>query len=243
MIISNLNYRNITKEKFKAILFMMIAGRPGSWAFAIPPLILRLKRCNDFDKGVIKHFIMSTEKEIKKNDDYRSYSELMEFQIGLSEILYNSTLPSLKEIKKIEENLIFSIRLSISSRTLKDYWFPTKTDEFYQKFANTRQPFLLLHGTLDPQTPYSHAPYYFKNVKRSPFQYFISFPNYVHVVLRHFHGNCSQQIMVDFVRNPTKKPDISCIDKIPSVDWKGIRDESREISKNLFSIENIWSGL
>ena len=33
------------------------------------------------------------------------------------------------------------------------------------------------------------------------------------------------------------------IDKIPSVDWKGIRDESREISKNLFSIENIWSGL
>jgi pimeloyl-ACP methyl ester carboxylesterase len=167
----------------------------------------------------------------------------MQFHIGISEMLYNVTLPSLNELLRNEEDFLFSSRLSIQFRVMKDFWFERKPDEYFQKFAETRQPFLLIHGEMDPQTPHSHGVYYFNRVKRSPFQYFISFPNYVHKVLFHQDQDCSQKMLVEFVKNPTRKPNDSCILSIPKIDFEGKRSNTKLISKNLFGVEDLWYGL
>eukprot|EP01080_Neovahlkampfia_damariscottae_P011291 gene11291-4102_t len=236
-------YKNVPKTQFKAILFGLIAKIPDGLSWVIPPLISRINRCNEFDKKVLSHFFKTIAQKKDLKVDYRANAGLIGFNIGIPELLFNETLPSLEDILKKEETLRFSPRVSILYRIMKDHWFATKQDEFSQKFANTRQPFLLIHGGLDPQTPYSQAPLYFNKVKKTETQYFVSFPYYVHGVIMHIHQNCAQNIMINFMKNPTQKPDESCIKNLPTIDWEGKRELSRQISTHLFSVEDVWAGI
>ena len=148
------NQRNVPMKVFKSVLFGLIAKIPDGVAWIIQPLIAKINRCNAFDKQLLTNFFKNmkkSEKELKV--DYRPYSQLTGLNIGISELLFNGTLPSLEDIMKTEESIKFSVRVSILYRIMKDHWFVSKPDEFHQKFANTRQPFLLIHGGLDPQTP------------------------------------------------------------------------------------------
>jgi hypothetical protein len=68
-------------------------------------------------------------------------------------------------------------------------------------------------------------------------------PFVVHMTIFHYHKNCVHNTMVNFVRNPTEKPDILCIEEMPNVDFQGKRLETREISNKIFGIENMWEGI
>jgi pimeloyl-ACP methyl ester carboxylesterase len=236
-------FKTISKSDFKLILYRLIQTQPYGMSYIIPPLIIRLKRCNAVDKIIIKKFIKFFTVGAKRNDEYRGFSDILFIHISNSEMLFNGTLLSLKKIQEIEETLSFSTRSSIMARVMKDHWIEEYQDEFFEKFAETRQPFLLLHGGLDPQTPFPHAPYYFQKVKRTEFQHFVTFPFVVHGTIFHYHKNCVHHTMVNFVRNPTEKPDIRCIEEMPNVDFQGKRLETREISNKIFGIENMWEGI
>ena len=225
----------------KVSLFRLIASIPGGRTHFLPPIIKRIKRCNAFDKVILKRLASIISPKMQNRG---GYSFILGLHIGLSELLYNGTkLPSLEELQKKEESYMFSPQVSVSNRRLVDHWDIKKPDEYHNKFANTRQPFLILNGAMDPQTPYFFASFYYEKVKKNDLQHLVKFPNFVHGVFLHYENSCAQMIITDWVKNPSRRPNIECIAKLPKIDWKGETEASKEFSKLIFSIENMWENL
>jgi hypothetical protein len=230
----------IKKQDFKISLFGLIASIPHGRAFVIPPILKRYMRCNREDLKILRHLANAITPKISNNG---GYSFVLGLHIGLSEFLYNDTLPSIKEIEAVEDRLMFSSQVSIRHRRYADLWKIRKPDEYYKGFANTRTPFIILHGGLDPQTPWFYAPFYFEKVKRNNFQHLIKFPNFVHAIFVHMDEFCAQNIIVEWVNNPSNKPNTECIKNMPKLDWKGERTETKLFSKIVFGVEEMWEGL
>lgn len=94
----------------------------------------------------------------------------------------------------------------------------------------------------DPQTPFPFAPFYLSKIQKNPErQFLVSFENEVHGIIS--KGDCPLNIISSFFKNPKQKPDISCIQQMPNLDWEGSSEYVKKISKEYFGIENIWEGI
>jgi pimeloyl-ACP methyl ester carboxylesterase len=77
-------------------------------------------------------------------------------------------------------------------------------------------PTLVLAGEWDHVTPPKPAREATKHLKRS---FFVEFPGLTHVALR-FESPCSQSIFGAFFTNPTQRPDTSCVQGMPELQWQ-----------------------
>lgn len=224
----------LTKEEMRFIFFILIRSREEELRILIPPIIYRFLRCNNQDQMELNHFLHLMK---PKNFSYRDYTELVFANIGISEMLYNSTnIPSIRDLD-IERNLLyFSSDTSIFSRNLKDIWPTYKTDEYYNLFAKTNIPFLMVQGNLDPQTIHPQAIFLYEKLKRNENQHLVIFENLQHRIIA--RGDCSYNIIIEFMKNPLKRPNITCTnDKI--IDFIGNDQETKRISQKYFN-SKLW---
>jgi pimeloyl-ACP methyl ester carboxylesterase len=77
-------------------------------------------------------------------------------------------------------------------------------------------PTLVLAGEWDPITPPKQAREATKHLERS---FFVEFPGATHSVLR-FDSTCSQSLFQAFLADPTQRPDTSCAQAMPEVQWQ-----------------------
>lgn len=78
---------------------------------------------------------------------------------------------------------------------------------------------------------------HYRNAKYNDYQYYIPFPKSVHGIIRY---ECGVKIMTDFLQNPQNKIDDSCTFRLPELDFKGEREETKLLAQNFFGTQNLW---
>lgn len=143
----------------------------------------------------------------------------------------------------VESQLYFSNGLSRGLRRNVYDLFPryTPNPEYYRKFPQVDTPIMILHGLLDPQTPFFMAPYYLNKIKRNDFQFIVEFPNEVHGIIS--KGECPLNLIANFLKNPRSRIDQSCINNMPKIDWEGTTEVVKKLSKTYFGVDNMWQGI
>lgn len=87
-------------------------------------------------------------------------------------------------------------------------------DKRFHKYPNEAKPIssdvpsLFLVGNYDPTTPPAYTEFMLGNFTQA---HFVQLPKVGHGV---FNQDCGQAIMLDFIKQPTKSPDTSCIDQL-----------------------------
>jgi hypothetical protein len=135
--------KKVSKTMLQTILFSFNAYIPYSLMNFIPQIILRVKRCNSDDQIKLKKLLDGF--GVTKGE-YRSTATLITLKIGLNEMLFNQTLPSLNDLVNESKRLLFSAGTSLFFRRLYEYFPMSKNDVYFNKFANTEKPILMLHG-------------------------------------------------------------------------------------------------
>lgn len=52
--------------------------------------------------------------------------------------------------------------------------------------------------------------------------------------------SCGWLLVLSFIFSPTFQPDRSCLEKIHPIDFAGITENSKEVSKVFFGTYNMW---
>ena len=215
----------------------------------IPSLLYRVHRCSAKDKVVIDTFLDNLLRYSGKNINK---SFLPESQLESKALYYNIVFSELwKGIPKDELLAIEDSSLFISS-SLKDMYSYydnwekyTDYDETFRLWPETETPILMLNGGLDPQTTLEEA-YPSKEKFNKDNQVFIEFPQTPHaVVFMSYLPNqdlCGENIMMQFIQNPTKKIDKSCLNEILLLDFNPSTPFNKWNSKNFYGTEDMWEG-
>jgi hypothetical protein len=130
----------------------------------------------------------------------------------------------------------------VKALTLLEKGWPTyETDEYYHQWASQEAPILMLHGTLDHRSPIDITGVARENLA-GPNQYFIEVPNASHGVLLYspvkniFAPQCGMQIVLDYMEDPLKYPDTSCLANLKPIDFRG----NPLMALQQFGSWNIW---
>jgi pimeloyl-ACP methyl ester carboxylesterase len=95
-------------------------------------------------------------------------------------------------------------------------WPVRPVPQSFNRPVTSRIATLVLAGEWDHVTPPKPAREATKHLKRS---FFVEFPSLTHVALR-FESPCSQSIFRAFLDNPTRQPDMSCVQGMPELQWQ-----------------------
>jgi pimeloyl-ACP methyl ester carboxylesterase len=197
-----------------------------NWAFRIllPALYYRIDRCSKKDVRAFK-WLLDIFIPLFPPPNTRSFSEALRYHIILSELISDNPI-SAEEMEDIDKTLLASQHLSCRCLRHLEKWPTYATDEYYRKWASQDVPMLILHGTLDQRIPLAMANNAKKNLT-GPKQYFVEAQNANHVTMFRapvknlFAPHCGMQIVVDYMEDPLKEPDTSCLDDLSQIDFRG----------------------
>ena len=207
----------------------------------LPAYYYRIERCSEKDVRAFKHlvdvFIPSFPPPTA-----RSYSDVLFYHIGLSELMSDDPM-SAEEMKEIDETLLGTEHFVANKLLplLEKGWPTYETDEYYHNWASPHVPILMLHGPLDQRTPIAIASIARESLT-GPNQYFIEVPNASHVVISNspvkniFATQCGMQIVLDYMEDPFKEPDTSCLANLKPIDFRG----NPLLALQVFGTWNIW---
>ena len=149
---------------------------------------------------------------------------------------------SAEEAKEIDASLVATEHSVATGLALLEEGWPTcDTDDYYRKWASPDVPILMLNGTLDRLTPIDMANIVRENLT-GPHQYFVEAPNVNHVVIMSspvkniFAPNCGMQIVIDYINEPLTRPDISCLENLRPINFRG----NPFMSLLVFGAWNLW---
>jgi len=199
---------------------------------ALPVLYYRIDRCSEKDVKAINHLMDYFYPMIVPPGDEdvptlsRQFSDALRFHIASSELVSDNPVSTL-EMKEMDKTLLATSHF-IAYRFLPQSvrWPTYDTDMYYHKWASQDVPILMLNGTLDQRTPIDMARIAKENLT-GPYQYFIEVPNASHIVTFNspvksiFALDCGMQIMLEFMKDPLEEPDVSCLDNLVPIDFRG----------------------
>ena len=217
----------------------------------LPGLFYRLERCSAEDVAVWQSVIaglgygasLDTPVQAQVNIP-GAYSRVLYNNIVLSELWEH---PRWSSAEEVESYLIETDKNTVLRFTgyleLFESWleWPTYLDKDYDdKWAQTNTPMLMLQGELDPATVWPQA----SRVGEwfdGPHQHFISFPNAAHNTINgtpRFDGSpdCAFKMMLEFIENPLRSPDTTCIDRVYPLDFSG----DTFFHSNLTGTDDLW---
>lgn len=198
----------------------------------IPALLLRLERFSWYDKMAILHLFRLLNKEDGIASEKSSHSQVLQRHVALSEI-WGKDAPSLKKLEEDVAGYIMTTRVSTAFADTAVNWPVYEAGSLDDRQADYDGPLLMLHGGLDPTIP----PDRLEGMRRhfsAPQQHFVLIPQNGHVVIN--ESLCAQSIYRQFLDNPTKAPDTSCVEEISSPSFTG--DE--KTTELLFGTKDYW---
>jgi pimeloyl-ACP methyl ester carboxylesterase len=111
--------------------------------------------------------------------------------------------------------------------------WPVYEDPLADLWAETDVPMLLLHGHLDPATPYALAAPAADHFNAAH-QYFLDFPHAAHGIVFNtptahspMAPDCGLTLLQQFLEDPEAELDTSCMDLVVSFDFEGTGDAMR----------------
>jgi pimeloyl-ACP methyl ester carboxylesterase len=207
----------------------------------IPPVLYRLSNCTSSDVTALFNLAVY----LSSSPDTQ-FSSLLYWNISYSE-LWGDPPPSVDELRTREQLSYFDPGFASESRPMYDTWPRYPHDSYYNLWADTTVPLLILQGGLDPQTPYeqaSKAADYFT----AAYQYFVEFPISPHGIIiqspmasagssvTDLNNQCGFKILVSFLNNRFSEPDLTCRDDIIPIEFT----DRFQISNSLFGESDYW---
>ncbi len=221
----------------------------------IPPLIYRLNRCSDADVRAVEYFLAAlfgAYREAKADDWVDSgelFSGILALEVALSEMWGDKNYD---QVMSIVSESRFSVDAAPFYAQVNDsHLWPTYEDDgYFEKWADTDIPILMLNGTLDPQTPLEIAAPAADQFNAAH-QQFVSVPYSPHCVMASswtedaiFDGSatCGEKIMFDFFDDPTGEIDLQCLAEVYPLEFDPTSDVSELISDFYFATSDMWEG-
>lgn len=217
---------------------------------AIPPAVVyRLNRCDpEKDVPVLKHLVDKLLNQPPGNCPSLR-SSVLGHHIAFVE-RWRTDEPrndnEEKEIWDLFRKSYFSFGVATNMVPYHKDWPLYEPDEYFWKaFEVSKTKVLMLNGDLDAQTPANFAQLQYELVKTpndAEFKHLAMIPNAGHGTISGSavkgELDCGMQILLSFLDNPDEKPDMSCIDRVADVDYKG----DPLLMKSLFGTDNIYDG-
>ncbi len=217
----------------------------------IPSLLYRLHRCNTSDKTIIETYINNLFELSGRSisgrwvDEEELDSDLLYYNVTFSELWKGN---SLDEILAIENSSLF---ISSSIESLYNFytegnWNSYLDDGTFRAWPDTDIPILMINGTLDPQTPLEIALPSAEHFNKAN-QTFIEFPQTPHGVImsslmNNLEGYCGEIVIFDFLNNPTKKVDKSCVDNLYQLEFSSDSEVNIYLSNYFYETDDMWEG-
>lgn len=222
---AELGWTRTTLRQVMGLLVMYVGLRD-----YMPAVVKRVERCSANDVASLKQF----EKVLGSFDtEDSSFSQPLSANIALAE-MSERPLPTAAEIAENVEALNASIDAGPRMAGAVGSWPIYATDEYYNEFAESAVPLLMLNGDLDPQTPLEVALPTGEHFKGA-YQHFIEIPNAAHTTLTQSpidadYHTCGAELIRQFFNNPEAELDRSCLDFVLPIDFSG----EAEVSDALF---------
>jgi pimeloyl-ACP methyl ester carboxylesterase len=219
----------------------------------LPAVIYRVNRCSSEDQKALSlfrtnFFVNTGLASTSGNYVAAEGSEVLQNIITSSELI---ALPVDKAAVQAEDKALYASAgmeilfseiadESTSNTTLPASSYPR--DRYFGQYPSVKQPMLLMNGTLDPSTPFVNAKKVAKvYLGQSNKHYFFSIPRDGHVGAPNFDdaGNpsCVQSIVQAFISNPQSKPNASCLNKEPELDFSHKTDG---MPQKMFGRNDLW---
>jgi hypothetical protein len=214
----------------------------------IPPILMRMLRCDPIDQQVIRFMVetlLAEGNSPRTQNATMIINPIVNLNIGLSELYSNQNpLPNLQEQIDLDQSLLFSGDIQTQFTTAYPIWQEYPPDQFRNLFPNTSIPVLVLEGELDPQTTHAWGVHASKHYTR-PGQMFVSVPYAPHGTVFFSPQErsllpCGLEIMVSFMLSDGLKPDLSCLDSLTLPDFDGVTPGTIALSKAIFNLTDMW---
>lgn len=235
---------DMSPSQLSQLTARLLTGSPTREAvFAI---LYRIDRCDEADRGVVKHFFSTLAKQQEegaKSWDPRGFSMPLLYNILFAEVVGGGKLdiPTVEQTEQACEDALFCPGYSANARRIYDRWPHYAQDRFYGKDVKFRMPVLAMNGVLDPQTPISHARDMAKHL-RGPGQSLVEFPTSPHMlwlnsaVKTEGELSCAGQMVSGFLADPLAPVDQACLKDVVGLNFKG----DKAFNEQFFGIADAW---
>lgn len=193
----------------------------------LPALVYRLGRCSEMDRQVLRTLSDVVELMEAEQHPYENSMGLF-MNIALNE-LWDSQIDAsnyyLIDEQRKEGFFDFSIE---DFAYLRQYWHHYARDQYFQQWASTDVPMLMMNGNLDPRTLTSSASIVKQHLNGAQ-QYFIEIPLANHAVIVESPQlqvagedslSCGMLMMQSFIQDPTSKPDTHCVNDVDPINFQ-----------------------
>jgi pimeloyl-ACP methyl ester carboxylesterase len=211
----------IGPDRIKSSLGMLV-GRADRMALA-PALIKRLHRCNDADRTVLRAFVERWDPRMSAvGSPTDAASNPAGHHISLSEVEWAppAELPALE--RQFSQQLTVAFGVEKFYTELSAFWPAYPRDALYGRWSTFEGPMLMLQGGLDTYTTYDKALYARAHFK-GPHQNWVVFPEGAHTIVGitpTLGGqDCGRSIFVQFLDDPKRALDRSCLGRLKPIDW------------------------
>jgi pimeloyl-ACP methyl ester carboxylesterase len=211
-------------EAVKVILWaLMELG--GNARPVIPAFIARLSRCSTQDIAAVMHLTATLMRQSDRHLELPSSA--LFYHIHLT-TYWNQSERDCGTLldAETEKYRVFSTVPRTLCRLQRRGWPIAPGDDYEGKFPISDVPTLILNGELDIQTAIEGAKEVATHLN-APSQYFSALPRTGHCTLIDSPVNdessptCGVQLALSFLRNPSARPDESCIHAIRPIDFSG----------------------
>ena len=228
----------LTKEN-RAFLF----GYLELWGYDVYPLaaLWRFERCSADDVQALRTLAKQT---ALFGVPPGLFSQVLYYNVVFSE-LWEVPPPSNTERRARFDSATFPAGEALDIP--QSIWPTYPHDEFWNKYAVTTAPVLMLNGTLDVQTPIENTAGIKANLN-GPHQTFVTIPNANHGTIAasptRLLGaaagpNCGLLVIESFLDNARGEPDQSCLQNLLPLDFSGIDANNAYF----FGTTGIWTGI
>ena len=237
----------IDRNELRYTLAMMSA----TWGLRnlVPPLLYRMNRCSEDDVEAITPFLeaFTDDSGGALRTDNLTSAYMLAQNINLSELYSGLTWD---EVGDLIESYSVTPEVSMDMIQLAEMelWPVYGDDGYAQRWAETDVPMLMLNGNADPQTPLEIASKTFEHFDGEQ-QYSFTVPYSPHGVtmnsyteghLNDVTETCGTDLMMQFIEDPTARPDDSCLENVIPIAFSGDDEVNKTLSQTYFGTEDLW---
>jgi len=205
----------------------------------------RLDRCSPEDVEAVKTLLTSLAPGVFDPAENAPYSDFLYQAILLSEFWEPALTP--EDLIAEVRDLVVAPGYGYSLAAMRDDWLMPlyETPAELYRWADVSMPVLLLNGTLDAQTTvWDLETAGLADAFSKPGQSYVEVPFGAHGILyegsaRGGQTTCGFHMVADFLDDPTRPVDTSCLAGLEQIDLEGAGLPSR----NMFGTSSLWENL
>ena len=244
-----LTLTNVSKIELQQLGWLF--GQQTDMRLLLPPLFLRLFRCNAEDQQQLSFFFRVLANLTSVSKPQVLLSSVLQWNIILSEMLTQGLvpLPSATQAFYHSDALYFASYIPALAAKVSPLWPKYSLDPYVGRLPNASLPILLLSGELDPETNQGDSLWAASRFLQASSQGFVSIPYGPHGVLLTQASNsevpCGVQIMSSFLEageHGFAQVNTTCVRYLLPPDFEGKLNTTQLLSMQYFGTASFWTG-